>query len=705
VIDTDEPDALVQAVAEFGELPETFTVVSGREGGLHSYFYAPEGFEPAGNSTGQLPKGIDVRAGKRGFVVGFGSVHPSGTAYSTETRAEIAELPAAWTDALREPANAAYDRSPSPARFRAPAGNETTPYGQRALNDECGKVREAVEGQRHNVLLNASVRIGSLIAGGEVSEQKAPERLAEAGRVCGLGEFEIRKTITDALAKGMESPRSAPPRATPAVAPQGRSPFSSHNRTLDDVGNGQRLVDLYGDVIHWVLEWESWVVWNKDLGRWKLDLGGIQTERFAKTMTDSIFAEGVAVLQAAQTSTSEDKEENVRKAEAQAKRLTSHWRTSRAKARVEAAMKFARSEDGIAVTASQLDAHPLLLNVTNGTLDLETLTLRNAEQTDLLTKTMTVAYDPAADCPIFLHTLRENLEGDAEVEGFLKRAAGLALLGKVEEHVLLILHGEGGNGKGLLAEILLHLFGDQDDNYGWPGSTDLLIKGHRAPGAASPEVAKLKGKRLVIISETGDQATMDVAKMKRLTGGDTLEARELFQNPSSFAPSHLILFHTNDLPKLGAATDAVRRRIRQVEFRVKISEEQDDKGLPDKLKREANGIFRWALEGLRDYYAMGGLRAPKSVLDSSNKYVEEGDPVLQFLKDECERVPEGRIGAKELYLQFETWARETGERAMPMKAFNLHLERLKIVKKKTNKGYAWIGVRVPGFGSVMKSAR
>ena len=100
VVDEDEPGGFAAYAASVGEVvPPTFTVRTAR--GRHFYFAAGE--HQLGNAAGPLkPFGVDVR-GFGGYVVGPGSVHPSGARYlPDDPGARLAPVPTWLGAALRE---------------------------------------------------------------------------------------------------------------------------------------------------------------------------------------------------------------------------------------------------------------------------------------------------------------------------------------------------------------------------------------------------------------------------------------------------------------------------------------------------------------------------------------------------------------------------------------------------------------------------
>src|SRR5690606_9644709 len=71
---------------------------------------------------------------------------------------------------------------------------------------------------------------------------------------------------------------------------------------------------------------------------------------------------------------------------------------------------FAETMEGIAVLPKDLDRNPWLLNVADGTLDLQKLEHREARREDLITKVAPVASLPDATCPTWEAFLRTAMQ-------------------------------------------------------------------------------------------------------------------------------------------------------------------------------------------------------------------------------------------------------------------------------------------------------
>jgi hypothetical protein len=175
VIDEDTPGAFSQYARSIGEvLPVTFTVTTGK--GRHIYFRQPSG-PPLGNRTGGLPgRGIDVR-GRGGYVVGPGSVHHTGIAYTPAEAGTPAAPAPGWLIATL--------RTPLPARPHPRVARQGSP--QARLRGAVGVVLTAMSGERNNRLHWAACRAAEMIAARQLEQATAIDILIQAGEAVGLG--------------------------------------------------------------------------------------------------------------------------------------------------------------------------------------------------------------------------------------------------------------------------------------------------------------------------------------------------------------------------------------------------------------------------------------------------------------------------------------------------------------------------------------
>ena len=340
--------------------------------------------------------------------------------------------------------------------------------------------------------------------------------------------------------------------------------------------------------------------------------------------------------------------------------------------------------------AEHVDADPYLLNCQNGTLDLHTLKLRPHDPADMLTKITGASYNPDAAGETWRAFLASSLP-DAEVRGFLQRYAGLALIGRVIEHVLVIATGQGRNGKGVIARAVKAALG----GYAVTASNDLLITGrhgHKSAGELASMMV-LRGARWAEMSEIDKGARMNESLMKQLTGGDTITAKFMGKDFVEFEPSHSFYMLTNDLPAVDADSEAAWARIRVVPFTESFIG-REDHTLDGRIALELDAVLTWAIEGLRDYQRIG-LAAPEAVTKADETYRQENDPVSAFIADECIVSPAASVKASVLLEAYTDWARRNGEQPMTAKALGSNLKSTPGVdagKVGGSRGYRGIGL-------------
>lgn len=333
---------------------------------------------------------------------------------------------------------------------------------------------------------------------------------------------------------------------------------------------------------------------------------------------------------------------------------------------IDGVLKIAAALPEFAITADQLDADPYLLNVANGTLDLHTMRLHPHSPANRMTRCANAAWNPAAAGPVWDAFLTRVLP-DADARSFLQRYAGLALAGKVLEHVLAILTGKGRNGKGVFYQSLSAALG----NYAATAEPDLFM--HRE-GAHPTGEMDLRGRRWVVVSESDKDRRLAEATMKRLTGGDMIRARRLYHDFTEFTPSHTAALVTNHLPKVSGDDAAIWARIRVIPFDVVIPAEEQDPHLPEKLQLEMDAVLAWAVAGWQGYQ-QHGLAEPAAVRAATDNYHRDADALGRFISEECETGPEYSSLTEPLHQAWSQWAAAEGHPPMSKRAFGIQLEQ------------------------------
>lgn len=358
----------------------------------------------------------------------------------------------------------------------------------------------------------------------------------------------------------------------------------------------------------------------------------------------------------------------------------------------ESVLKGLSAREGIAMTGNEWDTDGYLVGFDNGIMDLRAGEWYERPDPSLMvSKSVRMDWDPAATCPTFDWFLSDILDGDEELVAYLRRLIGYSLIGTQNEQKFWMWVGRGSNGKGVLARTLHHVFGD----YAEAPADTLYMRtrfGASKSDAARPDLMRLQSIRYTYMSEPpGGQFNEEM--LKAHTGEDSIIARDLYGKAgqmATFQPTHKIIFLTNDPPKTDDVGVSMRRRVRVVRFEQDYSE-NPDRTLEDRLKEERAGIINLAIREALAWIAEG-MPEPARVIEWSNAYIEENDPLAPFIAERCE-VGQRVVGpAHSLWASYEDWATQKGIEAMSLTGFGNALGR-KFKKVRTKTGNVYHGIR------------
>jgi putative DNA primase/helicase len=324
-----------------------------------------------------------------------------------------------------------------------------------------------------------------------------------------------------------------------------------------------------------------------------------------------------------------------------------------------------RADPALTLHPSQLDADPWLLNTPKGAVDLRTGALLPPDANRLFTRSTNAVVGDATACTRWLQFLDEVCDSEPTIQ-FLQRFAGYCLTGSTREHSLSFMYGSGGNGKSVFLETLAYVLGDYATQA--PAETFMASKMDRHP----TEVASLMGARLVTASETDAGRRWNEARLRQLTGGDTVQTRVMRSDFFRFKPQFKLLFAGNHRPVIRSVDDAMRRRLHLVPFMKRPAHPDHD--LLDKLKAEASGILAWMLEGCLRWQSYG-LTPPDSVLLATEDYFSAEDALGRWLAEDTVKDVQAQTVTLDAFAAWRDWCARTGEYAGTAKAFAEELEK------------------------------
>lgn len=449
-----------------------------------------------------------------------------------------------------------------------------------------------------------------------------------------------------------------------------------------DVGNAERFAWICRKDVHYDRGAGAWRVW--DGRRWVVDEPAV--ERRAMEVVRGIRQEADAAPAPVQG------EPDMRAA------LFKHALASEKLDKIKSMLALARSMPGVGVPVERWDAHPWLLNVSNGTIDLKTGELRPHRREDLMTKLAPVEYDPKAHVEgeaagLLRGVLEKATGGDRELQGFLQRAAGYSLTGSVEEEKLFFVHGVEATAKSTFLESMKAMLGD----YAATADFSLLVKRQNGDGGPREDIARLHGKRFVASVEVAEGKQLAEEIVKSLTGNEKIAARHLYQSTFEYQPQFKLWMGANHAPRVSEADGAMWRRILRIPFDRQIPPKERDPAVKATLRNPKTGgvaLLAWAVEGCLAWQR-NGLRVPEIVTTATAEYRADMDPLKDFFDDRCE-VPSAHWTATQAIMTgYRSWAENEGIRfPVSPKRMAQKLQDLGCEPERSSRARGWRGIRL-----------
>lgn len=439
--------------------------------------------------------------------------------------------------------------------------------------------------------------------------------------------------------------------------------------TLHDVGNAKRLINQFGHKIRYNYERNLWLINNGKY--WEWDEGGKVTQ-LAKITVRNIYHEAGDTEDA-------DKQD----------KLVKHAKASQSNVRIKAMIEQARDE--VAVKVADLNADHYQLNVNNGTIDLHSGELKPHNPDDLITYFIPIDYIPGQQGKKWLTFLNRIFENNQDLISYVQKSLGYSITGDQQELALWFNKGAGWNGKSTLYGVVGDVLAD------YAGEIDplaFMVVRNDKPGP-NEALASLYNKRFVTSVEIKTAMKLNVALVKRMTGGEKLRCERKFEHGFDFKPTHKLWLLGNAEPRIDDDTNSIWFRLKYIPFNVTIPEGERDKTLrPTLLKDEGGAILAWLVEGCLKWQKEG-LGEPDEVKEAVATYRASQD-ILHDYKEENFVVGSTETAkVKDTYSNYLDWAKDNNFEPLGKIKFNGRLKDMGFINKPGNKNeQEWHGFRL-----------
>jgi P4 family phage/plasmid primase-like protien len=343
-----------------------------------------------------------------------------------------------------------------------------------------------------------------------------------------------------------------------------------------------------------------------------------------------------------------------------------------------------KRRDSKYITSTLKESHPML-EISPRDLDADCFALCTPEATydlrrgmagarehspeDFITKITSVSPGQKGQ-QIWLDSLNLIFRGDQELIDYVQMICGLAAIGKVYVEALIRAYGDGRNGKSTFWNAVSRVLGLYSGNI----SADTLTVGCRRN--IKPEMAEVKGKRLLIAAEMQEGARLNDSTVKQLCSTDDVFAEKKYKDPFSFKPCHTLVLYTNHLPRVSASDDGIWRRLIVIPFNAKITGSSDIKNYSEYLYDNAGeSILAWIIEGAKKVIALNyHIPVPECVQAAINEYRSQNDWFGHFLEDRCDVGDGYKESSSSLYQAYRNYCMDTNEYVRNTQDFYFALE-------------------------------
>lgn len=428
--------------------------------------------------------------------------------------------------------------------------------------------------------------------------------------------------------------------------------IGSPYRELTDDRNGELFAHLVKDKFCYVPNRKrpTWLVYNGSFWE-ETDGVGLEARAFLRALY--IVSTRQVVASAAFLQLTQPEQRDYRK---QQKSITGAYYTK--KLEIVAKDYLSKNQD-------EFNVNKDLLNLKNGTYDLAKKKFREHRANDYITNECNVEYNPKAKDIVWDKFISDITLGDKELINFLQCKLGASLTGHLWAEDFQICYGEKTrNGKGTLLGTIQNILG----TYAVQLNPSVIMQTRKASDGqeASPEVAKIAGKRFVVLTEAGDKngtGILDTEKLKSWSGNDTITARSLYGDPITFEMQGHIWCQSNSLASVPDTTIFDSYRCNVIPFNAYFSEEIADKNIKQyfQIPGVKSAILNWLLSGYKKAQRFSWhISKPNAVIQSTKEYQETEDVENQWFQDALIVSENEEISFKTAMLLYKTYAQSLG---------------------------------------------
>ncbi len=636
--------------AEHGPLPETL-VLRTANGGLHYCFRFPEGEGEWRNTASSIAPDLDTRA-EGGQIAAYPSRLVGDKQYDIESEHELAECPE-WLAVLarRQPSVAPERPEIDLSTLRSEDLDQAGRYGIAGVNAELKRLRELCrdatptgKGYTGKPWNDTTFQVACSIIEianapwSTISENDAYRLcISEAPRDSGFTNDTVNTIWTSAVKKVNGKARALPA----SIGNKYLKPTSAEDSPFAGSNMMRRLegAKFEPQTLAEALMNEGTLAWGVDDSTWTFRAGG-----WVRDEDEIMRRVGYA--------------------------LGNDYRPER----FRAVRDLVKTQIRIRCLGGE-EPDGEYINLRNGMLHWRTGVLKPHDPSYLSTVQLPHEYNPEATCPDFDNWLTQVIPADTlemiwEVIGYLVMAGNPL-------QVAVLLHGDGGNGKGTFLRVMQRVLGRRNVS---SVTLDNIVSGKF-------EAVEMHGKIANIAGDLDPTYLKRTATFKEMTGGDTMQVQRKNQRPFEMTCWAVPVFSANEFWRSSDTSEGYFRRWVALPFPVKVRELDVAFNEADILG-EAEGIIAKAVPALQRLMARGRFEPSHSSNELMADFRTQSDSARTWLAEDHwldfhdPRQVEVKYPKPDLYRRYRDWCTENGHVVMSSAKWWNSLELLGYTKTK-----------------------
>ena len=358
----------------------------------------------------------------------------------------------------------------------------------------------------------------------------------------------------------------------------------------------------------------------------------------------------------------------------------------------------------------KLDQNPFIIGFKNGVYDLKLNEFRDGRPEDFVNKTMPINYIEYNESDEVVQNVIDFLVKvfpDQTIRTYFLDTYSDIFVGGNKQKKVYMWTGEGDNAKSITQKFFELMLGELAIKF----NTQYFTGKKVASGSANPELSRAAPPvRHATMEEPDADEQLNIGELKKLSGGDSYWARDLFEPGKSTRevfPMFTLTFICNKLPKLKYSDKATWNRIRVIPFESTFVEPNEPcpTTLEEQLKQKRFPMdkefgknipsmvsaFAWYLLKWRQKVTV--RIEPEKVREATAIYRRQNDIYRQFIEECIAEDSSSCLSITEMYSHFKDWFKE-GWPNMSLPIKNEVKEYFERLWGDSERGVKWNGYRI-----------